>query len=78
MLDQIPDGLILELKNTSLDEQTSSFSILDDLDRDGISELGIHPTYPLIEAYILPSKDINEALQSGTRELDIASLFRNF
>ncbi len=78
MLDQIPDGLILELKNTSLDEQTSSFSILDDLDGDGISELGIHPTYPLIEAYILPSKDINEALQSGTRELDIASLFRNF
>ncbi|MEP7706581.1 cadherin repeat domain-containing protein [Paraglaciecola sp. 25GB23A] len=78
MLDQIPDGLILELKNTSLENRTSSFSVINDLDGDSIAELGIHPAYPLIEVYILPSKDIIQALKSGQRELDIESLFRNF
>jgi hypothetical protein len=78
MLDQIPDGFILELKNTSFENGPSSFSVINDLDGDGIAELGINPTYPLIEVYILPSTNIIQALKSGQRELDIESLFRNF
>ncbi len=78
LLDQIPDGLILELKNTSLENLASSFTIINDLDGDGISELGIKPVFPLIEVYILPSKDITEALLIGQRELNVESLFRNF